>query len=162
MSAPAKTEATPDGPMSAPGRTEAGGPIGASGKAGTTASRPTSTPDNAAAKVAGSTSGPDDAGTEVGGSVGAVGRRGRRFVLDRLVDVSMVSGVGQVAEGVEFSDGSVALRWPGETPCTAVFPAIEAVIRVHGHGGMTVVRWLDPPASVAEDQQAATARGEAA
>lgn len=80
-------------------------------------------------------------------------RRGRRFVLDRLVDVSKVSGLGQVAEGIEFSDGSVALRWPGETPCTAVFPAIEAVIRVHGHGGMTVVRWLDPPVSVADDQQ---------
>ena len=68
----------------------------------------------------------------------------RRFKLDRLVDVSQVSGTGEVAEGIQFADGSVALHWPGATPCTAVFGSIDAVVHVHGHGGRTVVRWLDP------------------
>jgi len=34
----------------------------------------------------------------------------RPFVLRRLVDETGVSGTGVVAEGVEFSDGTVALR----------------------------------------------------
>jgi hypothetical protein len=68
----------------------------------------------------------------------------RRFILDRRVDVSGVSGTGLVAEGTQFSDGAVALRWPGRTPCTAVWDSIDQVLAVHGHEGATVVRWLDP------------------
>jgi len=69
----------------------------------------------------------------------------RRFVLDRAVDVSGVSGTGVVAEGVAFSDGTVALRWVTEWPTSVVFHdrGIEAVEHVHGHGGATSVRWLD-------------------
>ena len=71
----------------------------------------------------------------------------RRFRLRRTVDVSGVSGTGIVAEGVEFTDGSVAMRWPGESPSTAVWPSIEAVIAIHGHGGTTTVEWLDEEAA---------------
>lgn len=67
----------------------------------------------------------------------------RRFVLDRFADPSGVSGLGVVAEGVEFTDLSVALRWPGAFPSTAVWPSIEAVLVVHGHNGLTKVRWVD-------------------
>ena len=35
----------------------------------------------------------------------------RLFKLQRKVDCSGVSGTGVVAEGVEFDDGQVALRW---------------------------------------------------
>lgn len=68
----------------------------------------------------------------------------RLFQLVRHVDVTGVSGTGIVAEGVEFGDGSVAVRWAGEFPTTTVWDAIESVIAVHGHSGSTEVRWLDP------------------
>ncbi|MFD3407015.1 hypothetical protein ACFWUU_40405 [Kribbella sp. NPDC058693] len=68
----------------------------------------------------------------------------RRFLLHRHVDVSGVSGTGPVAEGVEFSDGTATVRWLSDTPCTAVWPNLAAVLAVHGHDGKTVVLWLDP------------------
>lgn len=62
----------------------------------------------------------------------------RTFTLQRNIDISGVSGTGTVAEGVEFSDGTVALRWiVGEHRSTVVWPNIDAVIAVHGHGGST-------------------------
>ena len=65
------------------------------------------------------------------------------FELVRYHDVSGVSGTGTVAEGCVFTDGSVALRWHGPNPSTAIWPNIEAILAVHGHHGATVVRWLD-------------------
>jgi len=67
----------------------------------------------------------------------------RLFVLDRRTDVSGVSGTGVVAEGVRFTDGTVALRWLGAHPSTAVWPDLDEVRAVHGHDGATVVRWLE-------------------
>ena len=71
---------------------------------------------------------------------------GRRFELHRDHDVSGVSGVGIVADGVEFPDGVVALRWRGEWPTSVVFHdrGAEAVEKIHGHGGHTRIVWLDP------------------
>jgi hypothetical protein len=68
----------------------------------------------------------------------------RRFRLIRHHDVSGVSGTGPVAEGVQFTDGAVALRWYGDYPTTTVWDAIESVIAIHGHSGATEVEWLDP------------------
>jgi hypothetical protein len=68
----------------------------------------------------------------------------RRFRLVRHHDVSGVSGTGPVAEGVQFTDGAVALRWYGDYPTTTVWDGIESVVAIHGHGGATVVEWLDP------------------
>lgn len=42
-----------------------------------------------------------------------------------------------------FTDGSVALRWRGTNPATAVWPDIESVLAVHGHSGATEVNWLE-------------------
>lgn len=70
----------------------------------------------------------------------------RTFALDRYHDVSGVSGTGSVAEGVVWSDGAVALRWPGRYPTTTTFESgIEAVLAIHGHSGATEVRYLDMP-----------------
>ncbi|MFC0627471.1 hypothetical protein [Kribbella deserti] len=70
----------------------------------------------------------------------------RTFVLDRHHDVSGVSGTGVVAEGVVFSDGSAALRWPGRYATTTTFEdGIEAIQAIHGHSGATEVRYLDLP-----------------
>ncbi|HEY3923116.1 MAG TPA: hypothetical protein VGL75_00980 [Acidothermaceae bacterium] len=69
----------------------------------------------------------------------------RAFVLLRDVDVSGVSGTGVVAEGVMFSDDTVALRWMSKWPTSVVFHdrGIEAVKAVHGHDGRTRILW-DP------------------
>ncbi len=72
----------------------------------------------------------------------------RVFILTRHRDPSGISGTGDVAEGVEWSDGTVSLRWKGEHPSITFWqngvPAVEAV---HGHGGATKVRYLDEPRS---------------
>lgn len=68
----------------------------------------------------------------------------RMFHLVRHEDVSGVSGEGMVAEGVVFSDGTVALRWLSEWPTSVVFHdrGVEGVEAVHGHGGKTEVRFI--------------------
>lgn len=68
----------------------------------------------------------------------------RAFILYRSEDVTGVSGVGIVAEGVEFFDGTVALRWcVGEHRSTVLWPGILSVVAVHGHDGKTEVIWYD-------------------
>ncbi len=72
-------------------------------------------------------------------------REHRRFQLVRDEDVSGVSGVGIVAEGVEFTTGVVALQWAGGFPTSVVFHerGVESVQAIHGHGGKTRIVWLD-------------------
>jgi len=67
----------------------------------------------------------------------------RTFDLVRTEDESGVSGVGMVAEGVEFTDGTVALRWKSDTACTGIYDSIDHVTVVHGHGGKTQVVYHD-------------------
>lgn len=68
----------------------------------------------------------------------------RRFHLVRDHDVSGVSGVGVVAEGVQFEDGVVVIRWcTGDHHSTVVWDSILDALAVHGHGGSTVVEWVD-------------------
>ncbi|RMD60455.1 hypothetical protein D6833_09585 [Candidatus Parcubacteria bacterium] len=67
----------------------------------------------------------------------------RRFVLVRHVDVSGVSGVGVVAEGVIFTSGRVAMQWRREPGALSVFSDIDALLSVHGHGGGTEIYWMD-------------------
>jgi hypothetical protein len=66
----------------------------------------------------------------------------RLFVLDRHEDVTGTSGTGVVAEGVQFSDGAVAIRWRSDTPSTIHYDSIDDVQQVHGHNGRTEVRWV--------------------
>jgi hypothetical protein len=54
-----------------------------------------------------------------------------------------VSGEGIVAEGIEFSDGSVCIRWKSATPSTVVWASLDDAMKVHGHDGATEVLWLD-------------------
>jgi hypothetical protein len=72
------------------------------------------------------------------------------FTLHRCDDETGVSGVGVVAWGVVWPDGSVSLRWLGATPSfvnyegvepSSVRQAIQHVQKVHGHNGKTVIRW---------------------
>jgi hypothetical protein len=74
----------------------------------------------------------------------------RAFEVVRHQDVTGISGTGIVAEGVEWSDGTVAMRWlPSGSarpdvvrPTTVIHDNIDSVIGLHGHDGKTEVRWL--------------------
>jgi len=70
--------------------------------------------------------------------------RFRRFVIERDVDETGVSGTGRVVEGVQFEDGRIAYRWcvhPERS--TGEFDSIERFMRIHGHDGKTRVEWVD-------------------
>jgi hypothetical protein len=64
------------------------------------------------------------------------------FELHRLEDETGISGTGRVAEGVQFSDGSCAMRWLTPLASTAIYASIEDIDAIHGHGGKTVISWL--------------------
>lgn len=65
----------------------------------------------------------------------------RLFQLERDVDVSGISGTGTVADGVVFPDGVCVIRWRGDRQSTVVWPSIEDVEAIHGHGGATRIVW---------------------
>lgn len=67
----------------------------------------------------------------------------RRFVLNRQVDETGISGTGIVAEGCVFSNGWVALTWLTGHTSLVFYPGIRDVEFIHGHGGKTVIEWLD-------------------
>jgi len=66
----------------------------------------------------------------------------RKFILERTEDESGVSGTGTVAEGVEFSNGKVAMSWLTDTSSLGIYECIEHVTYIHGHGGKTKVVYL--------------------
>lgn len=61
----------------------------------------------------------------------------RCFVLVRDIAGSPTD----VAEGVVYTDGSVAIRWLSNTPSTILFNSVDDVVAVHGHGGATIWKW---------------------
>lgn len=67
----------------------------------------------------------------------------RRFILNRKEDETGVSGVGVVAEGIEFSTGWVALTWLGEVNSLVYYSTIAHVEKIHGHDGKTQIVWID-------------------
>jgi hypothetical protein len=66
----------------------------------------------------------------------------RLFVLERTEDVSGTSGVGVVAEGVEFSDGTCVLHWLSQFLSIEMCSNIHTVEGIHGHEGKTRVRYV--------------------
>ena len=80
----------------------------------------------------------------------------RRFVLERNTDHSGFSGVGVITQGVVFSDGTVVMKWLGRFPTVTVFGSVYELEAIHGHGGATVIVWLDPRPSDAEPYGAKT------
>lgn len=67
----------------------------------------------------------------------------RLFVLERVEDVSGTSGVGVVAEGVEFTTGRCVLHWLTQLDSVAIYDNIRVLEAIHGHNGNTRVRWLE-------------------
>ena len=79
----------------------------------------------------------------------------RRFILYRRHDATGVSGTGIVATGVVWPDGHAALRWkandPTEASSTSVWSSVADLLRVHGHGGLSKIFYLD--GDTAEEQE---------
>ncbi len=71
----------------------------------------------------------------------------RRFVFKRVTDVSGTSGTGIVAEGVQFTDGTVAVRWRSFISSHVIYPNAQAAEAIHSHGGATKMVWLDEVAT---------------
>ena len=67
----------------------------------------------------------------------------KRFRLFRKDDVSGVSGIGFVAEGILFSNGKAVMCWTTKYSTIVVFDSIADVISIHGHNGSTEIRWID-------------------
>jgi hypothetical protein len=68
----------------------------------------------------------------------------RRFILRRVKDASGVSGLGVVAEGIEWSNGRIALHWISQLEAVNDYANAKVLTSLHGHGGDTVVEWIDP------------------
>ena len=83
----------------------------------------------------------------------------RRFVLRRHTDISGVSGLGDVADGVLWPDGTASVRWRGEHPSVVFWDRGRTSVEfVHGHQGATEIVWLDQDG---EQPDTLTPRGEA-
>jgi len=67
----------------------------------------------------------------------------RTFLLKRTEDVSGVSGVGVIAEGIEFTDGTCVIKWLSHTSCVGIYPNIKELVLIHGHEGRTKVVYDD-------------------
>lgn len=65
----------------------------------------------------------------------------RLFDLERIADETGISGTGIVAQGVEFDDGTIVLRWLTENRSTSLYDNEKTVDAIHGHGGKTVIHW---------------------
>ena len=70
-------------------------------------------------------------------------RQARLFRLVRHTAVAGVRDTGTLAEGVEWSDGTVAVRWRGPWPSTSAWDGgVESLLAMHGNGGRTQIHWL--------------------
>jgi hypothetical protein len=59
--------------------------------------------------------------------------------MRRIFDVNGKSGTGDVWEGVEFDNKSVAGRWMHEISSNIHYPSVDELINIHGHEGKTIV-----------------------
>ena len=66
----------------------------------------------------------------------------RYFILERNEDETGLSGTGIIAEGIVWSDGTVAYRWLTSTPTTVIIENVENVETIHGHDGKTILKFL--------------------
>lgn len=65
----------------------------------------------------------------------------RLFEMHRATDSSGISGTGIVAHGIQFPDGTIAMRWSGVVASTVIYGSIADVEYVHGHHGDTQIVW---------------------
>ena len=70
----------------------------------------------------------------------------KRFRLNRIVDVSGISGTGYVAEGLIFSSGKCVVNFTGtnnKVVSITVYDKLQDVVDIHCHNGSTILEWID-------------------
>ena len=67
----------------------------------------------------------------------------RRFVLIRKKDINGISGTGIVAEGIQFADGEIVMRWFGDLTSIEIHKNMQMMLKIHGHEGASQVHWID-------------------
>ena len=67
----------------------------------------------------------------------------KTFHVIRLKDISGVSGIGRVAEGIVFHDGQTVISWFGQLHSIAIYPDVMTMLHIHGHEGSTIIEWVD-------------------
>jgi hypothetical protein len=67
----------------------------------------------------------------------------RRFVFLRHEDQTGISGVGLVVMGVQYPDERCHYRWLSENATDQMADSMDKIRAVHGHGGKTVVVFID-------------------
>lgn len=67
----------------------------------------------------------------------------QRFCLVRDVDVTGVTGIGVVADGVVWPNGKVTVCWRGPHSSIVDWDSLDDAEAVHGHDGSTHVAWFD-------------------
>lgn len=67
----------------------------------------------------------------------------RTFQLHRDEDETGISGIGIVAEGVQFTDGTCVISWLTEHSSLGIYNDLQTLVSIHGHGGRTRVVWTD-------------------
>ena len=66
------------------------------------------------------------------------------FYLKREVDDSGVSGTGVVAHGVILRNGWCVLDWMTTHTSVGIYPSLEELEKIHGHGGHTKIIMGNP------------------
>lgn len=67
----------------------------------------------------------------------------KRFIVNRIHDVSGTSGIGIICEGCQFSDGKIAIRWLGNFSSMVWWDNIDECMYIMSHGGNTIIEWID-------------------
>jgi hypothetical protein len=63
----------------------------------------------------------------------------RYYALNRVRDISGISGTGLVAYVLEMSDGTAVMVWDTQWATVDFRPSMEAVQALHGHEGATLI-----------------------
>lgn len=70
------------------------------------------------------------------------------FQLNRIRDISGVSGTGIVAEGVEFSNGKCVMSWLTGHQSIIVYDDMKTLVAVHERDGNAKILYPDTPDTV--------------
>ena len=69
----------------------------------------------------------------------------RRFDVVRREDSSGTSGVGVVAMGVVFPDGTTVVQWQTRARSVVIYGSYVDALYIHGHKDLTGFEFVDDP-----------------
>jgi hypothetical protein len=71
----------------------------------------------------------------------------KTFYLNRITDISGMSGTGIIAVGVVYPNGEAHMLWTSFKSSFELHKSVDALLDIHGHNGATQLIWGDPPCS---------------